>query len=42
MDRMGPKQKTTNQQMKFFNAGNVTIIIAILLILYSLLSYFTH
>ena len=42
MDRMGPKQKITNKQMKFFNAGNVTIIIALLLIIYALLSYFNH
>ena len=28
--------------MKFFNAGNVSIIIALLLIAYALYSYFSH
>jgi len=42
MDRMGSKQKITNKQMKFLNAGNVSIIIALLLIAYALVNYFVH
>ena len=36
----GVKKKITNKQMKFLNAGNVTIIIALLLIAYALVNYF--
>jgi len=28
--------------MKFFNAGNITIIIGLLMIAYAFYSYFTH
>ena len=42
MGRMGKKQKITNKKMKFLNAGNVTIIIALLLIAYAIINYFVH
>jgi len=30
------------KNMKFFNSGNITVLIAILLIAYALLSFFVH
>ena len=38
----GVKQKITNNKMKFFTAGNVSIIIALSMIAYALISYFVH
>jgi len=42
MGRVGIKHKITKRKMNRFNAGNITVIIAILLIAYALLGWITH
>ncbi len=39
MDGMGTKERFTNRKMKYFNAGNFTVLLAILLLLYALINF---